>query len=443
MAGFHITALARRVIAEDDTRQALLRLAEEMARSDNSRTALLFDFSGIPEITNRLFFRAITRFVEERTSERRHPATPIAKNCVVLITDPDNARKILSEMRKLSSFLRYRRHGTFQVTCFDLRREHRQFGETCRKLMEQRPVPPPDRSLCLKEEAPPSIEALDQLISIGRTFGQADISMLLRNQDIWFFPPDASPVTIGREFWLSVNAIESLLHIRIGRDPWLFDRMTQYADHRVLNYMQHVSRPFPLPYNINLHLATIFTGDFRRFVTSLNTARSKQLTGMKRRPEVIVELSAEECRQYPDAFAAAVEILEDQEIGLAIDRMEWKDLETLPETITQHAAYLKLLWLSVAAQMTAIAGTEDAETMITTLERVGSNKIVLIRCDHSDVVERGLRLGIRRFQGRGINRFLLNAETVERVLGPTAAMSVIKAQTGRLRAEHRHPEYSM
>lgn len=436
MAGFHATALTQRSIAEEDSRQALLRLAEEMARSDNNRCALLFDFSGIPEIKNRLFFRSIVRFVEERTSDKVHTATPVALNCVVLITDSDTARTISAQMKRLASYLRHQRHGTFQVSFFDLRRDHRQFGEACRKLMQQHPVPPPDRTLCLKEEAPPSIEALDNLISVGRALGQADISMLLRNQDIWFFPSDATPVMIGREFWMSMNAVESLLHIPVVRDSWLFDRTTLYADHRVLNYMQHVNRPFPVPYSLNLHLETIFTGDFRRFAANLLATRHQRATDQ---PDIIVELPAQECQMFPEAFAAAAETLENYEISIAIDRLQWHDLETLPKAMADKASYLKIPWLTVADHMAKITDARDAETMIGTIERFGSDKIVLTRCDHADTVERGLRLGIHRFQGRGINRFLLNIETVERVLGPAAALGVLKGRSTRHRIRNRRP----
>ncbi|HEX6958714.1 MAG TPA: hypothetical protein VF194_12075 [Ferrovibrio sp.] len=432
MAGFHTTALTRRCIAKDETRQALLRLAEDLPGNPD-RIALLFDFSGIPEIKNRLFFRSMIHYLEDCAGAKPLTVTPVAMNCVVLIADSDAARAILAQMKKFATFLRYQRHGTFEVSCFDLRRGHRQFAEVLRRLMEQRPPPAPDRTLCFKEAAPPSMEALDSMITVGRIFGHADISVLLRNQDIWFFPPDAAPVTIGREFWLSMSAVESLLNIPLLRDSWLFDRTTQFADHRVLMHMLHMSRPFPLPHSINLHLATIFTGDFRRFATALRGSRPQRAA---RRHDLIVELPAQECVLYPEAFAAAVDILEEQEICVALDRLLWQDLPQVPEAIAGRASYIKIAWSSMADNMARIADSSDAEGMIALIERFGSDKIVLTRCDHPDAVERGLRLGVRRFQGRGINRFLFSVDAVERVLGQIAATSVAKSLT-RQRAPRR------
>ncbi|HEX6958715.1 MAG TPA: hypothetical protein VF194_12080 [Ferrovibrio sp.] len=436
MVGFHTAALTQRCIARDHTRQALLRIAEDETPGQPDRLALLFDFSGIPEIGNRLFFRAMLRFLEEGTGGRPLAVVPIALNCVVAITDSDTARIILEQMNRLASFLRERRHGSFEVSCFDLKRGHWQFAEICRRLAAERPAPAPDRSLCLKEDAPPGMEALDTLITVGEVLGRADIATLLRQQSVWFFPPDAAPVKVGREFWISMRAVEKLLGLPLAQHPWLFERTTQFADHCVLTHMLQNLGPLSLPLGINLHLATIFTGDFRRFAFGLRGAGARQAA---HRHDLIVELPVQECLQYPEAYAPAADILDEQGICIALDRLQWQDLAALPEAIARRATYIKVIWPSVAGHAAQASDAEGMAAMATLLERFGADKLVLTRCDHPDAIGQGLRLGIRRFQGRGITRYLFNTRSVERLLGRRIASHLFRPWHLRLPAAGSEP----
>lgn len=380
---------------------AILRLAETIAERSKDKTAIVVDVSGIPEVNDRLFFRSIVRFIEERAADTPHSVHPLALHCVTLLAMPDAARKIVAQLNELSDFLNKQHHGALRIFTFDLANEPRRFVAFCAERMERNPLPPADRSLKIQDPAAPSIEELDHFLVVERTLRQAEITRLLRSQDIWRLAPKEKPKRLARELWVSIPAVEALMDMPILSDPWLFGRTTELTDHRLLVHLLHPEELDLQPVHVNLHVATVFSGDYRRIVQTHDANRRKRL---------IVELPYLEWRNNPELFGRAIEVIRHDGLGLVLDGVRSVDLDTVAREGYNLFDAVKLDG----------ANLELGEDLRDPIERIGADKVVLHHCDSDAALPKAFTFGLRQFQGRGIAALMRDPARASALLGPEA-----------------------
>lgn len=380
----------------------LVRFAETLAARGENKTALVIDLAGIPEANERMFFRSLVRYVEERTADLPNETLPLARHFIALLADAETARKIKGRLETLSDFLAEKHHGSIRVQSFDLAHDSKRFVDTCNRLIEQAPLPPGDRSVKIKDPAPPGPTDLDQFLMVQRALGNADISSLIRSQDLWLLIPGKPPAVFARDTWVSIPAIESRLEIPLVSESWLLGRTAELADSRLIAHLLHEEAAPPVPRFIGVHVATVFSGDFRQLLAT---------GGQDRRQPPIFELSLEERQHDAGLFDKAIAVLRDAKLRIVLGDVLGPDLLTLQDADYQHADWIRLD--SSALQL-------GDGNQLERIKTIGPERFILCECNDDAVVQAGLRLGIRRFQGRAVNAAMKSPEAVERLLGAGA-----------------------
>jgi len=380
-----------------------LRLKQKHAGS----IAVLIDLSNIPAIHDRIMFRSLARFIEERTLDESIDAVPLARNILVLLAAPDAAQKIRQKLEGLSLLLQEQRHGAIRVTLFDLEKQADAFTETARRLMEQAPAPKSERTIALRDVPAPDFDALARGMDLHKMLWQADLSSQSRRQTLWHIERNAVPEPVADEIWVSIEAIERATGIRLHSDIWLFGKATELLDQRMLAMLAADPHGMDRPHAFNLHLATIIGDAFQQLVQAKPAVKVAQMA---------VEVPLLEWRVNADLSKAALAILKAHRIALHLDGIRPEDIATLTAEEWQAATRLKFdaQATTLAALKTALAALpEDRRQQL-------PEKAIFCHCDGRDAVETGLEAGIAYFQGRGLLPLLEDAEAIEVLLGPEA-----------------------
>lgn len=393
--------------------QGLIKLAHEISNRKSQCCALLVDFSGIPGIRNRVLFRAFVSFVEERCLDHALHAHPLARNVIVVILPHAEETTVLNRLSELNHFLLQQRHGTIGLHRFHLDTEVSEFIAFASRLMEQAPAPPVHRSIQTVDPAPPDIVALDHLIGIERSIGQADLTLQMRSQTIWDLQKDQPPGDFAEELWVSMSAVEKITGQDLHDDAWMLGRSTDLADKRLLAFLV---KEIPLADArrvrrfIGLTPANVAGSDFHRLIGKLSAAQLSDL---------VIELTLLDWRMDPQAGREVAAMLRRNGIGLALSCLRAEDLPHLTREDIEAAQFLKL---DASAQP-----IEQLATGLKTLNGPLLSKTILGHCDTEEQIAVGILCGIRLFQGSRLTHFLDNPDLVEKLLGRGAALHTAAA----------------
>lgn len=395
----------------------LSRLAEKLARDHADDVAILVDLSGISSISNRLMFRSMARFIEERTAEEPFEAVSLARNILVLLAEPAAARRLREKLELLSEHLKQHHYGSIALRLFDLKTQSHRFVSSAQRLMEQSPAPPSDRVVPLRDEPAPDLDSLDRVIDLQRALGQADLSNQSRRQVIWKLQPNMPPTAIGEENWISIDAIERITGIALRQNIWLFGKATELLDQRMIAQIMTDAIPPDRLLSINLHLTTIIGGTFRRLLDEKPADQIRQL---------MVEITLPEWRTNHVVSSAARQILLQRGIHICLDVVDPASLGTLTDSDLQAVDYLKL----DAAGHYAEAHVAALQVLPPALYDRVLQKAIFVHCDDAVAVATGLAAGIRHFQGRGLAPLLEDIDMFAHLLGAKAADGATGALKG-------------
>ncbi len=177
-------------------------------------------------------------------------------------------------------------------------------------------------------------------------------------------------------------------------NPWLFQRLTQTLDKRVLAQMSRRDDRSLLQegFSINLNVATIMSEDFLAFDSDLSPSNY----------EAVLELRIEDIFSDPSSFAFARDFLNERGYHICIDGLT---LDTFPyaDPIRMGVTYGKLSWSTEIAGMVGTKRGEELKAMIMMRKR---GRTILARCDSEAAIRAGRQLGITLFQGRYVDSLI-------------------------------------
>lgn len=397
---------------------ALSGLAGRLKLMHGGKVAVLVDLSAIPAIHNRIMFRSFARFIEERVLDQSIEAVSLARNILVLLATPEMAKRLRGQLELLSARLEDQRHGSIKVQLFDLEAQAKAFAETAQRLIDQAPAPRAERTVVIREEAPPDVETLGRTIEMQRALWQADLASLTRRQPIWRLAADAAPNRLADEAWVSISALERALHIDLRGNLWLFGKTTEMLDQRMIAQLVADARSLRHPLCINLHLATLVGAPFRRLIEE---KPAEEIAGL------VVEVPLLEWRVDAALTESAQQVLHRAGIRLALDHIRAQDVATLTPAEWSAATYLKFDAVpdglgALKATLAKIPADRRAEL---------AAKGVFCHCESADAIAAGATSNIALYQGRGLARFLGDTESVRQVFGAAAAEGAAAALRAR------------
>lgn len=381
------------------TREAdLLALAAKAADERPDAVALLLDLSHVPHIDDPAFFRVLVGRLQERARQLDAQRFDLADHRICFIVRTAAAAALDAAVKSLSAMLVAHGKPPIEETRFTLHTRPEPFLAICRDMIrsvENRPD---------FHEEDDEDKALAAFLAIERNLAVADISNLLREQAIVDLSDPAAPSILAIEIFTSIQAVQKLYGIPLTRNPWLFDRITEILDRRMLLHLSRDRARTDRRLSINIHLSTILSDAFETFLLDQRFDWRRNL---------IFELSHIEMIDEPERFATALRRLIDRDATVAVDAVPWTSLPHMVEA-SPDIRYIKMEWAPALANLLG----EDRTRLTETLDRLGRHRIVLHHCPDETAVEIALSLGIAQLQGWGVDARLARPVAAETPFKP-------------------------
>lgn len=222
---------------------------------------------------------------------------------------------------------------------------------------------------------------------------RADISNMMRRQFICGLIGEASPQPLFSELFISISDLrETLLPgVNLASSRWLFQHLTETLDRRVLAFLGRTNdRSITGEISINLNVSTLLSPEFMQFDDSVIAAM---------RGSLVLELQQVDIFGDLNAYIFARGFAKDHGYRICIDGLTAK---TMPFIDRERlgADMVKLVWDS------ELLDDNKREEVSAMVQRAGSTRVILCRCDDAAAVNWGQSIGINMFQGRHIENLL-------------------------------------
>jgi len=236
-------------------------------------------------------------------------------------------------------------------------------------------------------------------LGLGRaeeSLARVDLSSFTRRQAVCAFVEDGKPESVFTEVFVSIADLRETLMpgTDFGANPWLFQRMTQTLDRRVMSQMSRKEDKSLLRegFSVNLNVATLLSEEFLTFDDNFAPSSG----------DIVLEIRLEDIFSDLSAFTFARDFVHERGYRICIDGVTFR---TYPYADSNRlgVAYSKLMW---SPDMAAIMGTERAQQFKDLIRERRRGRTILSRCDSDASVRIGNQLGITLFQGRHIDTLL-------------------------------------
>lgn len=224
----------------------------------------------------------------------------------------------------------------------------------------------------------------------------ANLSSHVRRQPVCAVVKDGRPDPLFTEVFVSIADLrETLLpSVDLAADPWLFQRLTQTLDRRVLALLSHrddatLTRGFSLNLNVN----SILSDEFIAFDDSLAPGAHGT---------VVIELRAEDIFADLGAYTFARDFVRQRGYRVCLDGVTWRALPYVdPKRL--GAEMLKLTW---QPDLPEVLESPEGAAALAAIRAVPSGRLILARCDSDAAIAFGRDHGIALFQGRLIDEWM-------------------------------------
>jgi hypothetical protein len=222
---------------------------------------------------------------------------------------------------------------------------------------------------------------------------RVDLSSFTRRQPVCAFVEDGKPEIIFTEVFVSIADLRETLMPRtdLTVNPWLFQRLTQTLDRRVMVQIARREDRTLLRegFSINVNVSTVLSDEFLTFDDDF--APSTQ--------DVVLEMRLEDMFADPGSFAFARDFVTERGYRICVDGL---NLNTFPyaDPVRLGVAYSKLMW---TPDLAAYTGTSQGQALKDLIRERKKGRTILARCDSEAAVKVGQQLGITLFQGRYVD----------------------------------------
>lgn len=236
-------------------------------------------------------------------------------------------------------------------------------------------------------------------LGLGRaeeSLARVDLSSFTRRQAVCAFVEDGKPEPVFTEVFVSIADLRETLMpgTDFGANPWLFQRMTQTLDRRVMSQMSRKEDKSLLRdgFSVNLNVATLLSEEFLTFDDNFAPSSG----------DIVLEIRLEDIFSDLSAFTFARDFVHERGYRICVDGVTFK---TYPYADSNRlgVAYSKLMW---SPDMAAIMGTERAQQFKDLIRERRRGRTILSRCDSDAAVRIGSQLGITLFQGRHLDTLM-------------------------------------
>jgi EAL domain-containing protein (putative c-di-GMP-specific phosphodiesterase class I) len=227
---------------------------------------------------------------------------------------------------------------------------------------------------------------------------RADMSNLMRRQAVCAMTPGAAPQAMFRELFISIADLQGTVipDVDLFADPWLFQRLTQTLDRRILALMtRNDDSTLSSAFSLNLNVSTILSPEFLAFDKAFRSAS---------RGTVVIEMQKIDIFADLGAFFFARDFLKERGYKVCLDGLNFMTFPFI-DRAKLGVDMLKIVW---SQDMTADQPARGGPSMKELVEHTGRARVILSRIDNDSAVRFGHSLGITLFQGRHLDQLLAN-----------------------------------
>lgn len=273
-------------------------------------------------------------------------------------------------------------------TYYDLSRDFGPFFDLCAYLSTQAETR--SASGAATGPLPLTPKTLSEVVTAVST---TNIAPFVRRQAVVGVLGGAARICF-EEFFVSIGDLRSSVapQYDLTADRWLFQHLSQTLDTRMLAHLEQSMRfGMPKEISMNLNVMTVLTPAFQEFMD-----RTKGML------DITVEVQLADVFADFNSYFAARDKLRDAGHKMLLDGISYLGLE-FSEPQLFEADMVKIIWSPALADLQK----EDRVRQIKdTVLTVGSEKVILARCESDKALRWGLSLGVGMFQGHFVDSHL-------------------------------------
>ncbi len=232
------------------------------------------------------------------------------------------------------------------------------------------------------------------LDDVQKKLAFANVVPFIRDQVALRINPQTKEASIEfYEFFLSVGDLQRTIapNINLFGDRSLFQDLSRTMDLRMLESVVRAPQARGVPcISLNLNLETILTPAFGSFIQAVEKGQ-----------KVIVEVTAADLLTNIAMYIDVRNVMASMGHAILIDGLTTTTIEML-DVAAMKPDYVKLVWAPELVEMANPAGNANTSAMI---REIGTDKIILSRCDSAAALSWGLKTGICVFQGHFLDAF--------------------------------------
>ncbi|HKJ73025.1 MAG TPA: hypothetical protein VKA19_02825 [Alphaproteobacteria bacterium] len=240
----------------------------------------------------------------------------------------------------------------------------------------------------------PAIGPLE-LARIEASLNSMDVTPFIQRHLACAMDDSGEPRPVFCDYVISFDAIERVLTPKhdLRAEPWLFQRMQEIVNPRILSELVDVAKGGQLPVSVKLPIQTILSPQFLKFHREFKPKIGRRM---------MVELGVADVFANASSFVFARDFLRDRDYRVAVGDLSLQTVG-LVDREAMDVDFEKIVWSPRLARILTPAGIDRFRDVV---ERTGINRVVLAGCNSRRSLEVGLDCGIRIFQGRYITRVL-------------------------------------
>ncbi|GAA0584438.1 hypothetical protein [Caenispirillum bisanense] len=231
---------------------------------------------------------------------------------------------------------------------------------------------------------------------IESMLANASLASHIRRQAVAVMVGDGRPSVMFTEVFVSIADLRETLMptVDLASNPWLFQRLTQTLDRRVLALLaRRDDRTLGKGFSINLNVASILSDEFLAFDDEL--AAGSHGT-------VVIELRAEDIFADLAAYTFARDFLRQRGYRVCLDGVTWRSLAYVdPKRL--GAELVKLSW---TPELPKVLASPQGAIAREALRAIPPGRLILARCDSEEAVDFGRSQDITLYQGRLIDTWM-------------------------------------
>ncbi len=236
---------------------------------------------------------------------------------------------------------------------------------------------------------------------------RTDLSNLMRRQPVVAVTPSGSVQPVFRELFISIADLQNTVvpDVDLFSDQWLFQRLTQTLDRRMLSLMtRNDDATLSSAFSLNLNVSTILSPEFLAFDKAVkSTSRNSVLIEMQK-IDIFADLGA---------FMFARDFLRERGYKICLDGLNFLMLGF----IDREKLGLDLLKVMFSPEMTIDQVGKGRHLMREYVDRCGRARIILSRVEDDVQLQFGHSMGITLFQGRHLDSLVGPARSTPAAFG--------------------------